>query len=156
MRKQPKAEQFTAIVDTREKTPFDLSPLRVVRGKLDTGDYSIVGLTHHIAIERKSIDDFVACCGRERDRFERELMRLLAYPVRAVVVEGSMADLEAGAWRSKMDPFVVCATLAAWNARGLSVVLAGNPKSAGTHVARMLFYAARDRYREALALMGEL
>ena len=31
----------TAIVDTREQLPLDLSPLRVERGTLATGDYSV-------------------------------------------------------------------------------------------------------------------
>jgi len=38
-----KPEAVTAIIDTREQMPLDLSPLQTVTGTLDTGDYSIVG-----------------------------------------------------------------------------------------------------------------
>ena len=84
-----KIQDLTAIVDTREQTPLDLAPLKTVRGTLSTGDYSIVGLEHVVAIERKSRDDLIACVGRERERFDREVKRLLAYHVRSLVVEST-------------------------------------------------------------------
>ena len=82
-------EQIVAIIDTREQLPLDLSPLASIRGTLQTGDYSVRGLENVVAIERKSLDDLLACCGRERDRFEKEIQRLVAYPVRALVIEAS-------------------------------------------------------------------
>ncbi|MGN6544490.1 MAG: hypothetical protein ACTHK7_05545, partial [Aureliella sp.] len=65
----------TAIVDTREQTPLDLAPLRVQPGTLDTGDYALAGCDS-VRIERKSLPDLIACVGRERDRFDREIERL--------------------------------------------------------------------------------
>ena len=96
------ADAITALVDTREQTPLDLPGLRCEPGTLTTGDYSVRGLESVIAIERKSLPDLVACCGRERERFDREVKRLMAYPVRALVVEASWSDIEAGNWRGKM------------------------------------------------------
>lgn len=58
-----KPEQVTAIIDNREQLPFDLSPLRTEAGTLATGDYSLKGLERRIAIERKSLSDYVSCCG---------------------------------------------------------------------------------------------
>ena len=48
-------ENLTAIVDSREQLPLDLSPLRTIRGTLATGDYSVQGLENIVAIERKSL-----------------------------------------------------------------------------------------------------
>ena len=90
----------TAIIDTREQTPFNLEPMRVEAGTLAVGDYSVAGLESVVSIERKSLPDFVACCGRERDRFQRELDRLRGWPVSAVVLEFGWQALEQGNWRS--------------------------------------------------------
>ena len=90
------------IIDSREQLPLDLSPLRTVQGTLATGDYSLLGLEHLICIERKSLDDLLGCVGRDRERFERELQRMMAYPVRVLLVEATWAEIELGQWRSKV------------------------------------------------------
>ena len=79
-------QQFTAIVDSREQHPLDLSPLRTEVAGLTTGDYSIKVLEDHIAVERKSLDDLIACRGHDRARFDKEVQRLLAFPCRALVI----------------------------------------------------------------------
>lgn len=144
-----KPEQVIAVIDTREKTPLDLAPLQSVPGALTTGDYSVAGLEHIIAIERKSLPDLVACVGRERERFEKEVQRLLAYPTRALVVESTWAEIEAGEWRSKVKPAAAIGSLLGWTARGLPVVMAGDHARAGRYTSRLLFLAARRRWREA-------
>ncbi len=57
----------TIITDTREQTPlvFEHLPsehLPSERGSLQSGDYSILGLEHDFAIERKSIPDLCQVC----------------------------------------------------------------------------------------------
>jgi ERCC4-type nuclease len=147
-------ERLVAICDTREQHPLDLAPLRVERGTLATGDYSIVGLQNCIAVERKSLPDFLACCGVERERFDREVHRLLAYPVRAIVIEALWSDLEGGNWRSKITPAAAVGSAIGWIAAGLPIVMAGDHQRAGRFVSRLLFTAARRRWREARALVG--
>jgi ERCC4-type nuclease len=146
-------EQVTAIVDTREQHPLDLAPLQAVSGTLPTGDYSIRGLEHVAAIERKSLPDLLGCVGVERERFEREVQRLLAFPVRALVVEATWPDLERGEWRSKVTPAAALGSVLGWIARGLPVVMAGDHERAGRYVSRLLFTAARRRWRESRALV---
>lgn len=153
MRKTPDPNQFTAIIDTREKTPWTLAPLKSIKGSLVTGDYSIKGLEHIIAIERKSLTDFVMCVGRERERFDKECQRLLAYSVRAIVVEATMADLELGAWRGRTSPQSVCGSMAGWMAMGLPILLGGSPESCARQVSRMLYIGARRRYEESREFM---
>lgn len=141
-------EWVTVVVDTREQRPLDLTPLQIAQDTLETGDYAIRGLEHVARIERKSLEDLVACVGRERDRFEREVERLLAFPVRVMVVELTWSEVERGGWRGKIVPEQVIGSLLGWQAQGLSIHLAGSHERAGRHVARLLFTIARRRYRE--------
>ena len=147
-------ESITALADTREQCPLDLSPLRTETGTLATGDYSVKGLEHVVAIERKSLPDCLACVGVERERFDREVQRLLAYPVRALVVESTWPEVESGAWRSNVTPAAAIGSLLGWIAAGLPVVMAGDHQRAGRFVSRMLYIAARRRWREARALVA--
>ncbi len=137
-------------MDTREQLPLDLAPIKMERGTLPTADYSILGLEHMIAVERKSLADLLGCIGQERERFERELQRLLAYEARALVVEASWADIERGDWRQKVDPRAAMGSLIGWLAMGIPIVMAGNREAAQKFVGRFLFIAARRRWRELL------
>ena len=148
-----KPEHVTAIIDTREQTPLDLSPLRSVRRTLQTSDYSVVGLEHVVAIERKSLDDLLGCVGRVRERFDREVMRLLAYPVRVLLIESTWAEIESGQWRSKVTPEQAIGSLLGWQAAGLSIHMVGDHQRAGRHAARLLFTVAKRRYRELRELV---
>lgn len=139
----------TIIIDTREQNPLTFDNLPTTVGTLDAGDYSIVGLTHVVAVERKSIDDLLACVGRERGRFKRELQRLRAYRFRLLVIEGDAADLERGEWRSQLAPAHVLGSLAAWCAQyELPVWPGGSHDGAGRFVERFLYQAARCVFTE--------
>jgi ERCC4-type nuclease len=64
-------------VDSREQDPVPIRRLRSIRTNLYAGDYALASAEWAAAIERKSIEDLVGCCtGENRERFERELMRL--------------------------------------------------------------------------------
>jgi ERCC4-type nuclease len=147
-------DQVTAVIDTREQLPLDLTPLRSVAGTLTTGDYSVLGLVDVVAIERKSLPDLLTCIGAERERFDREVVRLLAYPVRALVVESTWGEVEAGDWRPKVTPAAAVGSLLGWIAAGLPIVMAGDHARAGRVVGRLLYTAARRRWREARALLA--
>ncbi len=147
-------EAIVAIVDTREQDPLDLAPLATITATLATGDYSVRGLERIVAVERKSLPDLLACVGRERKRFDREVQRLLAYPVRALVVESTWPAIEAGGWRGEVRPQAALGSLLGWMAAGLPVLMAGDHERAGRFVARLLVTAARRRWREARVLLG--
>lgn len=149
-------EDVVAVIDTREQLPLDLSPLQAVTGTLTTGDYSVRGLEHLIAIERKGRDDLLSCVGQERERFDREIQRLLAYPCRALIIESSWPELESGAWRSRVSPNAVVSSVLGWMAAGIPVALVGDHDRAGKYVAKLLFIAARRRWRELRALAGTI
>ena len=97
-------EHVRAIVDTREQTPFDLSPLMCKSSGLATGDYSVDGMEDQVCLERKELGDLIACCGPERERFIRELQRMKAYQHRMVIVEAAWAQIVTGSYRSQLDP----------------------------------------------------
>ena len=150
----PSPESIVAVIDSREKLPLNLSPLQSERGTLTTGDYSLRHLEHVVAIERKSLPDLLACVGVERERFQREIDRLRAFPSAALVIESSWEEIELGCWRSKVSPASVTGSLIGWSMQGLPVHLVGDHQRAGVHVSRMLFLVARRRYREARSLLN--
>ena len=145
-------EAVVAIIDTREQAPLDLSPLQTMAGSLTTGDYSLAGLLNVVAVERKGLSDLLGCVGTDRERFDREVQRLLAYPVRALVIEATWPDLEQGEWRSQVTPAAAVGSVLGWIAAGLPVVMAGDHQRAGRYVSRLLYTAARRRWREAREL----
>jgi DNA excision repair protein ERCC-4 len=147
----------TAVIDTREQTPLGLAPLRSVKGTLATGDYSVLGLEHMISIERKSLPDFLSCVGSNRERFEREVQRMLGYETRAIVVEASWAEIEAGLWimnpnhykwKSKVQPNAAMGSALGWIAQGIPVVMTDTHERCSQFVSRLLFTAARRRWNE--------
>ena len=148
-----KPDNVTAVIDTREQRPLDLAPLRTEAGSLVTGDYSVKGLESVVAVERKSLPDLLACIGQERERFDREVQRLLAYPCRAIVIEAAWSDLENGGWRSQVTPAAAVGSVLGWIAAGIPVIMAGDHARAGRYVSRLLFTAARRRWREARSLV---
>lgn len=147
-------EQVVAVVDDREKLRLDLSPLQSATKRLDTGDYSVRGLERHVSVERKSLSDLLNSVGNNRETFDKEMMRILAYPVRALVVEATWAEIEKGEWRSKVTPHSVLGSLLGWIAQGVPIVMATDHTRAGVYVSRLLFIAARRRYRELRALVN--
>ena len=136
------------LIDTREQLPLDLTPLRTEPATLPTGDYSLKGLEHHVCIERKSLDDLLGCVGRDRERFERELQRMLAYPVRVLLVESTWADIELGQWRSKVTSSQAMGSLIGWASMGIQLAMIGTHERAGQFASRLLYTVARRRYAE--------
>lgn len=88
----------TIIVDTREKTPWIFKKCTKTNGsivqKLDTGDYTIMGLESQFIIERKSsAQELYTCMGKESKRFFNELERLKTFKYRFLFLEFSPNDI---------------------------------------------------------------
>jgi DNA excision repair protein ERCC-4 len=91
--------QCVAIVDTRE--PPDCAwrlGLPTVRAKLDSGDYSFRGAEHTVAIERKTLSDWIGSLTFGRARFEREMDRLASYARAVIVVEATLDQILHANW----------------------------------------------------------
>lgn len=145
---------MTITIDTREQTPWSFpASVAAVRGTLATGDYSIQGLEHLAAIERKELGDLVGCCTHGRERFEAELHRLQSYKCRAVIVEASMADILAHAYRSQCHPSAVIGSCAAWTQRyAVPFIWAGNAAAAAVFALAMFNALWRDMERLAAVM----
>ena len=149
-------EDFLVLQDSRERAPWDLRPLRVEVATLATADYSIRGLEDLVAVERKTLLDLVACCGSARERFERELDRLRAYPHRCVVVEASWAEIGAGGWPGVVSPAAVMSSIASWTAEGIPFVMAGDRQGAADYAKRFLMAVARHAHGRLRAFADQL
>jgi DNA excision repair protein ERCC-4 len=135
-----RTDDLIVIVDTREQTPLEFpAEIVTVRGTLNAGDYSVQGLEDLVAVERKELSDLVACVGPERDRFERELLRLRGWHSKAVMVEATLAQLEKGGWRSQVTPAAVLGSIAAWRIKyKVEFIYAGNHELAAGECLRLL------------------
>lgn len=134
---------FTVVRDTREQSPFSFTgipcdasqsvtrngvkhrrPLIIptIDQCLQSGDYSIQGYENRIAIERKSLSDFFSTLGQDRERFERELVRLNQLEFAAVVVEAEWKTiLNKPPKQSKLRPKTVYRSVLAWQQRYVRV-----------------------------------
>jgi len=88
-------EPITIIADSREQLPyaFESRWAVTIRRALPAGDYSVEGWETSVAVERKTLEDFVHSVIRDRKRFKKELAKLSEYPHSCVVVEASLTDV---------------------------------------------------------------
>ena len=85
-------DPFTIIVDTREQQPWEFGLHITAKKKLDTGDYSIEGLQHLLAIERKKSVSEIANNISE-SRFKDVLERLNKIPYKFMLFEFDLEDV---------------------------------------------------------------
>jgi len=143
---------LTFITDDREQAPFEFAipdPAKFSDGgffsdALREGDYSVELDCRRlpIAIERKSLADYYACVGRERERFTAELMRLQDYERAFVLIESTAEGVKAGYERSQVSG------LAAWkSALHWSIVYGVQFHFAGNHrMGRMICQALLEEF----------
>ncbi len=118
-----------------------------VRKGLEIGDYSILGTEADMALERKTLDDLLACLTRERRRFEVELRRATRLSRFAVVVEGSWNDLIAGRYASKMAPTAAFASVVSfWHRYCLPFIFAEDQPTAAKIAEAYLCRWAQERF----------
>ncbi len=105
--------EITIIIDSREKEPYSFKGcgVQVIRRALPAGDYSIEGHEQSVAVERKTLEDFVSTVIRSRGRFYKELRRFSSYDSACVVVEADLHDILAGRYRSGAHPNSILGTL---------------------------------------------
>jgi ERCC4-type nuclease len=86
---------FVIAIDTREQEKYSFDCDTVCK-KLDAGDYSVVGFEQRVAVERKSLRDFVGTVIHDFDRFARELQKLSAMEAACIVVEADLTAVLCG------------------------------------------------------------
>ena len=121
------------LVDTREKRPLVFSHLDAVPCTLQTGDYSIKGYETDFAVERKSIPDLVRSLTHDRERFEKELQRLVGIGSRGfcrLLIVGTKCELLHELSMRKTTQNAIIGSLAAIDSDGVPVVWVPKPKKA--------------------------
>lgn len=110
----PVMMNFRIAIDTREQEPYGFS-CATVRKTLAAGDYSVEGFETQVAVERKSMADFVHTVIRAFPRFAVELEKLAGMSAACVVVEADLdrvlRGLESNALRGVRPTAVLGAAL---------------------------------------------
>lgn len=114
--------KYTIQIDTREQAPLVFPPhVQTERAKLVCADYGISGFSDlnnpAFIIERKSIDDLCGSLGNGRERFFRSVEKMRAFRYRALVIEGTEEQIEAGDYHSSIYPSSVLGSLDALSVR---------------------------------------
>jgi ERCC4-type nuclease len=138
----------TIVIDTREGEPYSFDPrlAGAVRRALAAGDYSLAGLEDQVAVERKTLDDFVSTVIHRLRRFREELRKLSRYRAACVVVEADLLDVLGKRYRSEARPeAVVGSTLSILLDYGVPVAFCGN-RQAACHFTQAFLLAAHKRW----------
>jgi len=98
MGKYKKAPNYTVVRDSREQRGYFFKKFNTCNGtvqkKLDTGDYSILGLEDKVCIERKaSVSEIAMNLGKEKYAFYNEIERMREYEHKYIICEFSMQDV---------------------------------------------------------------
>ena len=105
---------FCIIVDTREQDQLFKRPvkgLKVVRDKLEIGDYSVRGFEESITIERKNLSDLYMSLGKERDNFGKRIGRMALMERAYLLIEGTEDEVLSFQPFSQLHPNVVRSSL---------------------------------------------
>ena len=147
------------VQDSREQAPYAFNAPRyagtvVEVGTLQTGDYSLHGLTDLIALERKSLSDLCGTLTAGRERFKRECERGRGREYFGLVIEASMDDVRRHNYRSQMTPQSLLQTLAAWSIRyGLHVHWCGSREGGEYMVHSLLEKFLKEQQTRLAALV---
>lgn len=162
---------FSIAVDTREQKPFTFASVlshrcvydesdkgrgdgsepfvRLQRMTLRAGDYALASDLSLAAVERKSLPDFIRCCGTDRDRFFRQVAMLkgsVDHPL--IILEADYSHLEVGGWRGRTTPEGALSTLHTVS-NLVPVILCRSPGEGERAAFRHLRLAFRSRYQQA-------
>ncbi len=152
MSKTPKhldPETATFVIDSREQIAWHLAPNPVVVKGLKTADYSILGFEKRVAIERKSLPDFIQCCTYERERFLRELGRLREYEYKAMIIEAHWSQIALKQYRGETHPNSIFGSVARFAMKANLAVIPADDYQMASRIARHhLKIIAGDLYEE--------
>lgn len=118
--------KFQIIVDTREQKPYKFT--NSITRKLDIGDYSLEGVEAFVAIERKTLDDWIISITKNREKMESKIIKaksLLLYY--AIVIESDMTKMWKRRKFSKTSPTAYINTTLKWSVKyNLPIFLSSN------------------------------
>lgn len=127
-------DKFLIVRDTREKDgkgwSFRASAncLGMERKKLDVGDYTVSGLEDILMVERKTLGDLWGTLGNQKSykRFLREMDRAKNHRLKYLVIEATLAEVDAGYKWSKVSSANIHAKLISLQVKyNVHVIFAG-------------------------------
>lgn len=140
-------KEIVVIQDTREQQPLALERYgyQVMIDTLPIGDYTVKypNLSDILVIERKSLADFVACCGRERERFEKELLALRSYEQPYIIGEFGMRDIMGHNYRSQINPNSVMSSIVKWAGWGIQFLMCDDAQGASYVAAKVIEFSVK-------------
>lgn len=144
----------TIIIDSREQTPWTFSDavFTEVAG-LKQGDYSVKGLEHRIAIERKNLSDLTRSITKGREKLIDEMRRLSKYDIAMIVVEADYWQIKAEQYVSTVSAKSILGTLNSFFIKyGIPYFLWGNATDCAERVEHLLinFAGTIDKDHKAL------
>lgn len=147
-------KDFAIVIDSNEQNPLKFGKIPTVTKKLDSGDYSILGMEYSVCIERKSQSDFYGSIvgdGRERLYLLFERTRHVGF--KAFVIECEEAEiLTPELTRSGVKPSSVYATISSWEVKHGYHFYYGNRRACAVKVANWLinFYNVQKHVKRKL------
>jgi len=136
------------IIDTREQKPLwtkNNAYTKIIRKKLDVGDYSLVGFENKIALERKSAGDLFCTLGAGHKRFKAELFKAHDLDYFAIIIEDSYTNILnknfKNSFQSKMRGYVITSILFTIHLKYKVPVFFTNSRSESKKVIREIFKA---------------
>lgn len=145
----PDKPRIPIIIDTREQRSWQFpgEQFDVTTAALWAGDYSLKTDHPVIAIERKSLGDFVQTVIHDWIRFRKELWRLACYETAVIAVECNLEQIAKHQYESEALPAsVLCRAESCLVDHGVPVVFWGEPVYAQVMAARLLGIAWK-RYK---------
>lgn len=158
-------KSMNILIDTREqenshiKEFLDKKKIKYRTRKLDFGDYSFylptdetldikrdIYFDKEIVIERKgSLSELAGNLTKDRERFEKELIRKKEAKMYLLVENGSWQNINSGIYRSEYKPVSFLATLYAYMARFNISVDFTNKELSGQFIYSTFYYYLREK-----------
>lgn len=138
------------LADALEQHPWEFSrPVKRVRfAPPDTGDYSVEGLERILRIEKKGCEELWQCLGSKREHFRGQLARMVQFPIRLLVIEGTLEDFSKRPLRSRLTWRAASSLLAHWTVEfGVPYWFLGRRSPATQTALEDLLVAIYDAYR---------
>jgi len=139
--------KMTIICDTREqvgkgwKFRASANCRGVIREKLDVGDYSLKGYEHLVCIERKTLGDLYGTLGNQTNynRFLKEWERAKDHPIKMLIIEATLAEVNKGYPWSRVHPNNIHGKLISLQVKhNVHVVFAGRKDKARAYTRKLL------------------
>ena len=128
---------YVVVVDTREQKPYKFNNFIVK--KLDIGDYSIEGYEDIIAIERKTLADWISSVTKNRKQMEEKIIiakEKLSYYT--IVIESDLPKMWKKSRYSKVAPVAYINTAIKWSVKYNLPIFFSSTASQGNYLTKNL------------------